>query len=124
MKIQNKVIHGIILMAGAAGVMTLAALLFGFSSSIQNGILLGIFLSTFNAVISFLSLYWSIQKSSSLFFATWSGGIFARLLIFSGTAWFIFRNPSFDFLSTLLTLVFSTFLMMFLEFDFLPKRTA
>ncbi len=47
-----------------------------------------------------------------------------RLLILSLTAFAVYQNPAFDLLSTLLSLIFTTMLFMFLELDFLPKRTA
>ncbi len=120
----NRIFYAVSLMLGISGVMVLVALLLQFSPAIRNGILLGIVLSAINAILSFLSLYWSFQKSSGIFFTTWSAGILARLLVLAATAFLVFRNSSFDFLSTLLTLVFATMILMFLEFDFLPKRIS
>lgn len=121
---MNRVAYALSITLGVSGVMALVAWLLALAPAVKSGILLGISLASMNSVFSFLSLYWSFRRSNKTFYAVWSAGILARLLVLALTSAAVYGNPAFDFLSTLLTLVFTTMLLMFLELDFLPKRVS
>ncbi len=111
-------------MLGVSGTMAMIAGLLTLPRDVKSGLLLGIALAAMNGIASFLSLHWSFRKSNKIFFTIWSAGLFMRVMVLAAAAYAVYGNPAFDFLSTLLSLVFATFLFLLLELDFLPKRTA
>ena len=56
---------------------------------------------------------WAWEKS--FFYWVWGGGVFFRLLVFAGTAFFVYRYTSIPLIAVLLALVVATMVFLVTE---------
>jgi hypothetical protein len=89
-------------------------------SPIKQGLLCGFLVALFQSGLSIVILRWAWKKS--FFYWVWGGGILFRLCVFAFTAFVVHFHTNFNFVATMLTLVFATTIFLVAEsVFFLPK---
>ncbi len=81
----------------------------------RNALCLAFLLASLNGVILHLLLSWAFNKSNKVFFGTLFGGMGWKFLTLGLTTFFVFGNPSYSLVTTLLSFVFFSTFFTFLS---------
>lgn len=112
------------ILAGIAGLCVLSVLTAGVLG--RQGLIApfwtGYGIAAALAVPSYLSLVWSLRRSTRIFYGVFIGGMFFRLVSLASTAFIVYRFYRWALAAVLLPLVFGLILSSFIEMYFIQKE--
>ena len=117
----TKFIRVAFLFIGIALGLGLLAVFLNLPVKVERGIHLGTALAALNGILSYATLRWAFDRPAKFFYGAFVGGIFWRLLLLGAASFFTLTHGGFDFLSTLLSLIFVSTFFLLLELEYLPK---
>lgn len=79
------------------------------TETVRNGLLLALGIASLNGLLGFFALRWAFVQSDKIFYGTLFGSMIWKLMVLAVTAGFIFGNPNFNFVVTLVSQVLLTF---------------
>lgn len=119
--IQNKLLLGTFSLLVCSIISLAVLMIFSSVPAVRNGFILGILLSTANALLCFLLLHWTYVKSSKIFYGAYFGGVIWKLLVLGGVFYYLMNHAMFHAPATLISLAVMTFLLNMTELYFLPQ---
>jgi hypothetical protein len=115
-----KKIFGTLVPVGAAALIIGVVLIMKPSRAVATGIFIGTAIALGESFASTGALLWAWR--TDFFYWVWGGGLFLRLVVFSATAFIVYRYTSLNLIATLITLVGATTLFLVIEsMAFLPQ---
>lgn len=91
---------------------------------INEGIVLGICISTANGVLACAALRWAFSRSTKVFYGVFFGGMLWKLATLLAVFLFLARHPSPHAASFLVSMALVTFILNIVELNLLPKPVA
>lgn len=118
---MSRKLLGVVVPLVASVLIVIAARFFVVSPPVFKGLILGFSLALVQSWISVFALDWSWTKK--YVYWVWGAGMFFRMAVFGITAFVIMKQPGFNFIATMLSLVIATTIFLVIEsFLFFGKR--
>lgn len=111
----------------AAVVLSVIGVGAGFLTSnfgVTKGVLWGTAVSLFNVTWGFFSIRWAFQASSRAFLSVLVGGMFLRFIVVGSALYWAWKRTDLHFVSFVVALLGTYFLLQILEIRFVQKQLA